>query len=363
MDPARSACATRRSSSRPQRRRSAPRTASPSTSPTSRCSACSTTSSRWWRRRPSSATLVGACPNLDLLVTSRERLRVGGEQTYPVPPLARVDGEALFMTRARAVDPGFAPSGAVRELCLRLDELPLALELAAARTALFSPEQLLEKLSQRLDLLKGDARRRSPPADPAGDDRVVVRPPRPRTSRRLFARLAVFAGGCTYEAAEEIAGADPDTLQSLLDKSLLRKRDSTSARATGCSRRSASTPPSSSTRRVRPSDSHDVISRSTSPLPRMSTSAAGRVSMTSGRIEEERENLRRALDTALALEPEQALDLAGRLGPYWEPARVSFREGRQGPRGCARRGSHCSSLRSRSPHSPKPAISLSGRRM
>jgi predicted ATPase len=100
--------------------------------------------------------LLGTCPNLDILVTSRERLRVAGEQTYPVPPLAESDGEALFLTRARAVDPAFAPSESVRELCLRLDELPLALELAAARTAIFSPEQLLEKLAQRLDLLKGE---------------------------------------------------------------------------------------------------------------------------------------------------------------------------------------------------------------
>ena len=89
------------------------------------------------------AGLLAECPNLDVLVTSRERLRVSGEQTYPVPPLAEPDGEALFTTRARAVDPAFTPSESVRELCLRLDELPLALELAAARTALFSPEQLL----------------------------------------------------------------------------------------------------------------------------------------------------------------------------------------------------------------------------
>ena len=73
-----------------------------------------------------------------------------------MPPLAEEDGEAFFIARARAVDPSFTESEAVAELCLRLDELPLALELAAARSALFSPEQLLERLSERLDLLKGD---------------------------------------------------------------------------------------------------------------------------------------------------------------------------------------------------------------
>ncbi|HEU5489498.1 MAG TPA: adenylate/guanylate cyclase domain-containing protein [Gaiellaceae bacterium] len=174
---------------------------------------------------PELAALVSACPNLDVLVTSRERLRVSGEQAYPVPPLAEPDGEALFVTRARAVDPAFSPSEAVRELCLRLDELPLALELAAARTAIFSPEQLLDKLSQRLDMFKGerdaDPRQRTLRATIEWSYDLLS-----EDEQGLFRRLAVFAGGCAYEAAEEIAGADPDTMQSLLDKSLLRKRDS-----------------------------------------------------------------------------------------------------------------------------------------
>ncbi|MDQ3380922.1 MAG: adenylate/guanylate cyclase domain-containing protein [Actinomycetota bacterium] len=171
------------------------------------------------------ADLLAACPNLDVLVTSRERLRVRGEQTYPVPPLAESDGEALFTARARAVEPSFASSEAVPTLCVRLDQLPLALELAAARTALFSPEQLLERLSQRLDLLKGER-----DADPRQQTlRATIEWSYDLLSgeeQRLFSHLSVFTGGCTYEAAEEIAGADPDTLQSLLDKSLLRKRES-----------------------------------------------------------------------------------------------------------------------------------------
>ncbi|MDQ3380921.1 MAG: hypothetical protein M3546_11495 [Actinomycetota bacterium] len=171
------------------------------------------------------ADLLAACPKLELLVTSRERLRVRGEQTYSVPPLAENDGKALFVARARAVDPSFTASDAVSELCRRLDELPLALELAAARTALFSPEQLLERLSQRLDLLKGER-----DADPRQQTlRATIEWSHDLLSeeeQRLFARLSVFAGGSSYEAAEEIAGADPDTLEALLDKSLLRKRDS-----------------------------------------------------------------------------------------------------------------------------------------
>jgi predicted ATPase/class 3 adenylate cyclase len=170
------------------------------------------------------ADLLAACPNLKFVVTSRERLRVRGEQTYPVPPLAEDDGEAFFVARARAVDPSFTTSDAVAELCIRLDELPLALELAAARTALFSPKQLLERLSERLDLLKGDRdadpRQRTLRATIEWSYELLT-----AEERELFGRLSVFTGGCSYEAAEQVAGAEPDPLQSLLDKSLLRKRE------------------------------------------------------------------------------------------------------------------------------------------
>ena len=170
------------------------------------------------------AGLVGSCPNLHVLVTSREVLRVPGEQAYPVPPLEARDARELFTSRAKAVDPGFAPRPAVDELCARLDHLPLALELAAARVNVLSPEQLLDRLSRRLDLLK------------AGREAV----PRQQTlratiewsydlleedERLLFERLSVFSGGCTLEAAEEVCDADLDVLQSLVDKSLLRRHD------------------------------------------------------------------------------------------------------------------------------------------
>jgi len=170
------------------------------------------------------ATLLSACPNLRVLITSRERLRVQGEQTWPVPPLDERDGTVLFTARARAIDPSFTAGPAVKELCTRLDELPLAIELAAARTALFSPEQLLERIAQRLDLLRGDR-----DADPRQQTlRATIEWSHDllaEDERKLFRRLSVFAGGCSFEAAERVAAADPDTLQSLLDKSLVRKRD------------------------------------------------------------------------------------------------------------------------------------------
>src|SRR5207244_1792437 len=141
-----------------------------------------------------------------------------------VPSLSPQDGTELFVTRARQIDASFVETNAVGELCRRLDDLPLALELAAARTVVFSPEQLLERLAERLDLFKGgrDADPRQQTLRAAIDwsyDLLTSE------ERRVFRVLSVFTGGCTLEAAEEVVDTDPETLQSLLDKSLLRRRD------------------------------------------------------------------------------------------------------------------------------------------
>jgi predicted ATPase/class 3 adenylate cyclase len=273
------------------------------------------------------AGLVAECPNLNVLVTSRERLRVFAEQTYPVPPLAESDGEALFTARARAVDPAFIPSESVRELCLHLDELPLALELAAARTALFSPEQLLDKLSQRLDLLRG-----SRDADPRQQTlRATIEWSYELLSddeKRLFRRFAVFSGGCTYEAAEEIAEADPDTLQSLLDKSLVRKRDS----SLGPRYWMLETIREYAREKLEESGEAELLARRHfAHYAALAEDVDARRKVGEyelGRLEEERDNLRRAFDTALAQGPDHALDLAGRLALYWNP-RGLYSEGRQ----------------------------------
>ena len=171
------------------------------------------------------SALVTACPGVQLLVTSRERLQLGAEVSVPVPPLSRQDGERLFVDRARSVGVVLRRDEAASELCARLDELPLALELAAARTVVFTPAQLLERLGHRLDLLKGnrDADPRQLTLRATIDWSYELLSP---DERRLFAALAVFSNGCSFDAAEAIAGADVDTLQSLLDKSLLRRRES-----------------------------------------------------------------------------------------------------------------------------------------
>jgi predicted ATPase/class 3 adenylate cyclase len=168
--------------------------------------------------------LLTACPNLHVVVTSREILRVPGEQAYPVPPLEPQDGLELFLARARAALPSFVPSDAVPELCDRLENLPLALELAAARVRVLSPEQLVDRLSQRFDLLKagrgGDARQQTLRATIEWSYDLLD-----EDEQQLFARLAVFRGGWTLETAEAVCEADLDTLQSLVDKSLVRIRE------------------------------------------------------------------------------------------------------------------------------------------
>jgi predicted ATPase/class 3 adenylate cyclase len=168
---------------------------------------------------PYLSKLLGRCPNLHLIVTSRALLRIEGEREYVVDPLSSPDAVALFRARAPVAE----PADAVAEICRRVDCLPLAVELAAARTAILPPEALLARLEQRLPILTGGLR---------------DAPQRQRTLRatiewsyelldadekELFARLAVFAGSFYAVAAEEVAGAELDALQSLVDNSLVRR--------------------------------------------------------------------------------------------------------------------------------------------
>lgn len=167
--------------------------------------------------------LIAACPNLQLLVTSREVLRLPGEQVYPVSPLRLHDAIEFFTARARASDPRFEPSPVVQQLCAQLDNLPLALELAATRVGVLSAEQLLARLSKRLDLLKAgrgvDPRQQTLWATIQWSYDLLQ-----PNEQRLFECLSVFDGGCTLGAAEEVCRADIDDLQSLVDKSLVSRQ-------------------------------------------------------------------------------------------------------------------------------------------
>jgi predicted ATPase/DNA-binding SARP family transcriptional activator len=174
---------------------------------------------------PAIGELLSGAPGCAAIVTSRERLGIAGEQEYPVPSLSPDDAAELFTTRAREVKPAFEPGRGVDAICERLDRLPLALELAATRVKLLSEQQLLDRLEQRLPLLAAGrrdapARQRTMRAAIAWSYDLLT-----ESEQRLFTRLAVFVGSFELEAAEEICGADLDTLQSLLDKSLVRAAD------------------------------------------------------------------------------------------------------------------------------------------
>ncbi|MGH3145924.1 MAG: ATP-binding protein, partial [Rubrobacter sp.] len=190
--------------------------------------------------------LIGAYPGLKVLVTSRSVLRVYGEKEYPVPAmglpdpgnlppaegLAHYEAVRLFAERARMVEGDFQVTDenarAVVGICVRLDGLPLAIELAAARVKLLPPDTMLDRLeANRLKLLEGGARdlpERQQTLRGAIDWSYALLE---EHEKALFARLAVFSGGCTVEAMEVICD-DEDALEeaaSLLDKSLLRREE------------------------------------------------------------------------------------------------------------------------------------------
>ena len=169
------------------------------------------------------AKLLGACPGLTLLVTSREPLHLAGEQQYEVPVLEPEDAVTLFESRTHAVVPGLVVHPKLADaICARLDYLPLAIELAAARTKALAPEDILRRLDTRLPLLTGgprDAPRRQQTLRATLDWSYEILD---AEQRQLFARLAVFAGGCTFGAVEAVCGAELDTLQALVDRSLVR---------------------------------------------------------------------------------------------------------------------------------------------
>jgi predicted ATPase len=189
---------------------------------------------------PLVAAMLVAAPQLTLLITSRAALDLRAEHRYELEPLtlpgsyevaavAGAPATALFVARTAARDPRFelnaSAADAIATICARLDGLPLAIELAAARTSTLSPQTLARRLDRVLPVLA------SGPRDAA---------PRQRTlratldwsydllgdrERTVFARLAVFAGGCSTDAAERVAGATLDDLDGLLAKSMLRRHD------------------------------------------------------------------------------------------------------------------------------------------
>lgn len=178
---------------------------------------------------PGFAALVARVPRLTMVVTSRAVLHVSGESVFPVAPLADDDAVELFAQRARLLDPSFelTPENEpdVRTICRRVDCLPLAVELAAARTRALTPRALRERLDERLSVLTGGPRdlpARQQTLRETIDWSVGLLD---EQARAVFVRLAVFPAGATLDAAERVCGADLDTLGALVDEHLLRRDD------------------------------------------------------------------------------------------------------------------------------------------
>ncbi len=257
------------------------------------------------------SVLLNACANLRLVVTSRELLRVRGEVEYAVPPLATPEAVELFAARS-----GLQSNEAIGELCRRLDNLPLAVELAAARTSVLSPAQILERLSNWLDLLKGgrdaDPRQQTLRAtiewshDLLGDE-----------EKALFAGLSVFVGGCTLGSAEAVCDADIDVLQSLVDKSLVRHADERfSMLETIREHAVEQLEVSGAAEQLRRRHAEHFLLLAEEAEPNLL--AVGRERWLD-RMESEHDNLRAALDhLESSNETERALRLAGAIAELWD---------------------------------------------
>jgi predicted ATPase len=277
---------------------------------------------------PAFARLLEAAPDVRLLVTSRARLAIAAEHEYLVPTLEQSEAVALFTTRARQLRQDFEPDAAVEEICRRLDGLPLAIELAAARIKILTPERILQRLGAGLDLLTSVSR---------------DVPERQRTlratiqwsyelleddERRLFANLAVFSGSFDVTSAEDVCGAELDTLAALADKSLLRRTEDGRPFMLETIREyaleqlveSGDTEAAS----LRHAEHFLRVAEALEPQLRGPQESAAR-----DQLRAEVPNIRAALETAItANDPETALRLAGALHPFWY-LNGDFTEGRR----------------------------------
>ena len=291
---------------------------------------------------PLVARLLAHCATLTVLATSREALDLAAEQVYPVAPLALPAGGerltaagvqaspagALFLAAARRHDPSLrvddASARAIAEICTRLDGLPLAIELAAARTGLLSPESLAARLDRALATLAGGprdapARQRTLRATIDWSYRLLG-----SRERAAFARFAVFAGGATLDDAEAITDADLDTLEDLARKHLLLRLPVASGEARLVMLETV---------REYARELLDAADEETETRSRhcrryldLATRAERHLFTHTepewlSRLETEIDNIRAALDWSLDREPQLALRLAGVLGKYWEAAR------------------------------------------
>jgi predicted ATPase/class 3 adenylate cyclase len=279
---------------------------------------------------PAIADLLDAAPEISVLATSRERLKLAAEHVYDVPPLVRDEAIGLFVARAQAAAPDFALTEesleAVDALCTRLEDLPLALELAAARTAVLSPTALLSRLERRLPMLTGgardaDERQRTLRATIEWSFELLD-----EFEQGLFRDLSVFVDGCRLDAVVAVSSRDEleilDGLQSLLDKSLLRRRTDSDGEQRFWM---LETIREYADERAAEAEVLDLLSqrhaahflalaeRAEPELWRQATD------VWIPRFDAEQPNIRRALEWAFAQDDvKAAYRLAGALYPYWE---------------------------------------------
>ncbi len=281
---------------------------------------------------PTLADLLAQAPQVRAIVTSREPLHIAGEQVFPVPPLSLPDprrvgtpdglsGYAsvrLFVERAQSVQPAFRitreNAGEVAELCVRLDGLPLAIELAAARVSLLSPVAMLKRLGDRLKLLTGGSRDAPQRQQTLRNTLLWSHELLTAGERAMFARLSVFVGGFTLEAAEAVCDAEIDVVAALVDRSMVR-RDGDRFGMLETIREFA-------LEQLQAGEDVDSIrARHSSWFAALAEEAhAQRWHDDKARLdvlEREHDNLRAALDDLRSRDAHRALRLAGALGWFW----------------------------------------------
>jgi predicted ATPase len=264
---------------------------------------------------PEVSTLLAASRGLRVLVTSRAPLHVSGEHEYRLDPLAPDEAAALFVERARAVGREVAPDRTVKAICLRVDGLPLAVELAAARSKLLAPERLLERLERALPLLTSGAR-------DAPERQRTLRATiewsydlLDETAKELFSRLSVFAGSFPLEAAEAACDADLDTIAALVDSSLLKPIGEDRFLMLETIREYAHEKLSESGHADQVGQRHAEFFAALAEEAYAARSAAE--ATWAARLELDHDDLRAALDWLTTNDDVRTLDLAGALGWFW----------------------------------------------
>lgn len=264
--------------------------------------------------------LLSACANLRLLATSREPLHVAGEVDWRVPSLSPREAARLFAERAADVSSRFALSdesaSAVGEVCRRVDGIPLAIELAAARVGVLAPAQIAERLRDSLTVLAASRRTALTRQQTLTATLDWSHELLDDDERTLFRRLGVFAGSCDLDAVEAVCDGDLDVLGRLVDKSLIVVEEQ---EGTARYRLLDTVRHYARERLTRAGEQQRLEARHRAHYVRLTEKLAPAVDVPDARrrLALETDELRRALRTALRAEPEIALRLAGALWRFW----------------------------------------------